>query len=365
MKIGKSFWIRGIQILFILFTSFNSIGQPWDLSPLFKAARKGAKTGYEGLERIQRTSEALTSGKQLQETRTEWQKIASQFREATEKIERAPLPSDFNMELYKLDVPAINCATKQTVIISATSYLEELRKSQLNSLFLQRQTASFINTLGMTRKVLNAIHDLYNKQLGPNYQKVWSDWLDIEQYVDGDLFRLNKAANEHLKKLTLEFKKVEMKRSNLSGNLEQIKNIKCGGIFKCQDLNFPNNIINRSNCSWNLNIKDLSLSINISPDEKTLLHATLSFIDIPTRINNCRVITEITTQIGRLKKATINGSMYNIEFESSDYKLTFSGRKANDSINGSITIETLDQVRGDDGFIPYRVVHIITLTLKQ
>jgi hypothetical protein len=75
------------------------------LSPLFKAARKGAKLGWEGLERIQQTSEALPSGKRVQDMTSDWQRIALQFKDAADKINRAPLPSTTTLESPPVSYP--------------------------------------------------------------------------------------------------------------------------------------------------------------------------------------------------------------------------------------------------------------------
>jgi hypothetical protein len=335
----------------------------WSYHKEIKEVIEQIDKAVDAIDRIKEVHETLKTKEKAKEVISTWQQIAEQFNTSAQIIQKAKLPSEFNDSKYRIDITEINCENKNRINATLNSFLEELKKTQKAAYYSQQKLNSFLVRLRYAEAAIEATSEIYEKLMlhTAGYELLWDQWKDIQLEVIPALTILKNNSIKYLNKIVAEAKKSALKINNLSGNLALIQAMKCGGIFRSQQLNFPNNVL-PGNCQWNFNMRDVSIEIIIDPTEKLVSAGKLLFTQVEEPVNGSRCGSYDTFNYDcPMQKFTVNGSTIYIEFKSSVYRLYFTGTKQKDVINGSLALEPLPQTVAQNGGKSFRIVHNITL----
>lgn len=373
MKFWKLFSVNlgltaSINLLFII-NPINALCQPpyWNLAKEVKKVMTKIDYAISLFDKVETIGTTALTLKKEEEAKTKWQKIAQQFKESTEMLKNSKLPSQFNTLKYKFGIAEINCENKENILELCNGYLEKLKQSQITSYYFQRQLLSFIGRLKKAKIAIDEITNLYAKT--PEFPRVTSQLIDLITEVNPELISLLAVSNNHLNKLKLEYKKVELMVDNLAGNIHYIENMKCGGLYYAIHLAFPKNTITNNKvptCRWNFKIDDLNFIIKINKGEafvdETILNYIVSYENIDC--NDLVGLRTFSQSLSVIKKSIQNSVIY-LQFGKSNRLLhSFSGTLLKNKIIGNLIIEPDDWIT-EDYKTSFRIIIPLSLTLKK
>ncbi len=198
---------------------------------------KVLKEGKESLEIIEQAKDNLERIKANETPKFEisnWDQLAEKFEKVAEEIKEAPLPTKFDSEKYGFDLNEFgNCETREESFKKVEGFLEELKAAEGRGEESQTTLSDALDEVQKKEEALDFIKKQYQEAIKyAGILRVFGqfpelDWVTIDQSVIKNLHKIRDALKEQQSALKEDLILVKQRRTNLEGNLSQLKSFSC------------------------------------------------------------------------------------------------------------------------------------------
>ncbi|HEX7411470.1 MAG TPA: hypothetical protein VF298_04945, partial [Bacteroidales bacterium] len=161
---------------------------------------------------------------------SDWKPLIDNYLKAAHDITNAPLPTDFNPELFSVSISDINnCYLKDINIKKLRDYKKEMDNAIVRGKIYLDTLSEFRVQIKKTDEALQYLIKVYSKLSSvPIYNEIFKfNWFELESAVRPALSELSNAVQSHEKKINNVIPKIQQAITNLTSNTDLLEKSLC------------------------------------------------------------------------------------------------------------------------------------------